>query len=83
MLGTMICVVLLSTFLLIGCGESDPDQVGPQDLSNHESSKRSAYVLQPDEGEVLFGGPRGGKVTIKVDPEKTGRDSGSVDCDAG
>ncbi len=29
-------------------------------------------MLQPDEGEVLFGGPRGGKVIIKVDPEKTG-----------
>ena len=66
------CVILLSTVFLISCTETDPDQPAQQDPSSSESLRPPAYVLQPDEGEVLFGGPRGGKVIIKVDPEKTG-----------
>ena len=65
-------VILLSNVLLLGCGESDSGQVAQQDPSEIESPRPPGYVLQPDEGEVLFGGPRGGKVIIKVDPEKTG-----------
>lgn len=72
MFAKLSCVILLSTVFLISCSETDPDQAGRHDLSNSESSRAPAYVLQPGEGEVLFGGPRGGKVIIKVDPEKTG-----------
>lgn len=65
-------VILLSAVFVISCSETDRDQTGRQVPPRSESPRAPAYVLQPGEGEVLFGGPRGGKVIIKVDPEKTG-----------
>ena len=63
--------VLFNMLLVVGCGETGPDDHSQGNSSDLNSQRSVGYALQANEGEVLFGGPRGGKVIIKVDPAKT------------